>query len=128
MKKIAIISFLLLISTSLASAQSCDPPGEAVGTTHYPVQSSGSSTNRIGLDALDGLHFTWMTGTTSSDRNIRYNFRDENGQWVYEGGTPVSELNGAGYPSLALRADNTAAITFDPDYAAGLPVTDFFFV
>ena len=112
MKAIVILFCAGIFTASAAFAQFCDPPGEVVGTTQYPVQSSGSASNRIALDVLDGIHITWMSGSSSSDRNIKYNFRDETGQWLSYDGIQVSEYNGAGYPSIALGADNAAAITY----------------
>ena len=107
---LCLISVLLIVSPVLG--QYCDPPGEYVGETGYPVQSSGVAANRIAYDSQGGAHITWMAGTSIFERGVRYNFRDETGQWVSSDGLPVNEVNGAGYPTLALAADNTAAIAY----------------
>ena len=88
--------------------QFCDPPGEFVGTTQYPVQSSGSSTNRIAYDGLEAVHITWMRGPSSFERNVYYNFRHESDGWWGE--SVVGQNNGAGYPTMALTSDYEAAI------------------
>jgi hypothetical protein len=112
MKAIILSIVALVIAALPASAQYCDPPGEAAGTTQYPVQSSGMSANRAAYDDLEGVHVTWMAGSSIFARNVKYNFRDETGQWLSSDGMPVNEVNGAGYPTLALKSDNAAAITY----------------
>ena len=109
-KLIALFCAVILISP--AYAQFCDPPGETVGLTGYPVQSSGMATNRIGYDTQNGVHITWMSGTSLFDRGVRYNFRDENGQWLSDDGMPVNAVGGAGYPSLALKSDDAAVVSY----------------
>jgi hypothetical protein len=107
----AIISILIVVlGVSSGLAQICDPPGEFVGTTQYPVQSSGAAVNRIAVDALDGVHFTWMHGTSIFDRNVYYNYRDSEGDWI--GQILVNEVNGAGYPTLALTSSGAAAVAY----------------
>jgi len=126
--KNAIGSFgLVLIIAGAVPAQYCEPPGEIAGTTQYLVQSSGVSANRIAFDEQEGVHITWMSGSSIFDRNVRYNFRDESGQWLATDGMPVNEVNGAGYPTLALNADNAAAVTYHNvnDNYVGLAVDAF---
>lgn len=106
---IAILVTIMLVF-SLGNAQFCDPPGEPVGTTQYPVQSSGMAANRIGSDPAQGVHFTWMKGTSIFDRNVYYNFRDLQGQWLGE--TLANQANGAGYPTMALTPVSAAAIAY----------------
>lgn len=102
------VAVLLWVS---AYGQFCDPPGEFVGTTLYPIQSVGGSTNRIAVDALGGIHITWtLSGIESRPRFVYYNFRNENNSWL--GGTRVGEGNGAAYPSLALNLINAATIAY----------------
>lgn len=109
-KLLCLISILSIVSPVFG--QYCDPPGEYVGETGYPVQSSGVAANRIAYDSQGGTHITWMAGTSIFERGVRFNFRDETGQWLSSDGMPVNEVNGAGYPTLALTADNTTAVAY----------------
>ncbi len=112
MKTIIVTIGITLLFATTGYPQFCDPPGEVVGTTEYPVQSSGMAANRTAYDDLDGVHVTWMVGPSIFDRNVKYNFRDETGQWLSSDGMSVNEVNGAGYPTLALKSDNAATITY----------------
>ena len=110
MKKAAILILGIVLGGSSVMAQTCDPPGEFVGLTQYPVQSSGMAVGRIAVDTSYGIHITWMTGTSIFDRNVYYNFRDFNDGW--RGQTLVNEVDGAGYPTLALTTSEAAAIAY----------------
>lgn len=110
MKTIIIAIGIVLLFAATGYPQFCDPPGEYVGTTEYPVQSSGSSTNRIAYDAMEGVHVTWMSGPSGFERNVYYGFRHEVDGWG--GVLPVNRNNGAGYPTMALTSDDEAAITY----------------
>jgi hypothetical protein len=112
MKTIIITIGVALLFSSTGQPQFCDPPGEVVGTTEYSVQSSGMAANRIAYDDLEGVHVTWMAGSSIAVRSVRYNFRDETGQWLSSDGMLVNEVNGAGYPTMALKPDNAAAISY----------------
>jgi len=112
MKQAIFLFAIVFFVFSSAFAQFGDPPGLVVGTTQYSVQSSGVSANRIAFDAAGGVHFTWMVGSSMFDRNVRYNFLDEDGQWLASGGVQVNEVNGGGYPTLAINADNAAMVTY----------------
>ncbi len=110
MKTIIIAIGIASLLAATAYAQFCEPPGEFVGITEYPVQSSGTSTGRIAYDAMEGVHITWMKGPSSFQRNVFYRFRHEVDGWWDE--TIVNQNNGAGYPTMALTAENEAAIAY----------------
>ena len=108
-----LISAICVVTFTIpAYAQFCDPPGEVVGITGYPVQSSGMAVNRIAFDELEGVHITWMSGESIFNRGVSYNFLDETGQWLSPDGMPVNQVNGAGYPTLALNSNNAAVVTY----------------
>ncbi len=109
MKRIMIAIGIALLMATTGYPQICDPPGEFVGITEYPIQSSGSSNSRIAYDAMEGVHITWMRGPSGFERNVYYNFRGNEG-WLGE--TIVSQVDGAGYPTLALTSDYRANITY----------------
>lgn len=109
MKRIMIAIGIALLMATTGYPQICDPPGEFVGITEYPIQSSGSSNSRIAYDAMEGVHITWMRGPSSFERSVYYNFRGYEG-WLGE--TIVSQVDGAGYPTLALTSDHRANITY----------------
>lgn len=94
-----------------------DSPGEMVGTTHYDMQSNGSTGTRIVKDYLDGFHFSWTNGIDfwSGNRWVYYNFVDENGNWL--GPTPVDSWWG---PQMDVLSEGRAAIA----YATYLAVDD----
>ena len=110
MKTIIATIGIALSFVATSYPQFCDPPGEFVGITEYPVQSSGSSTNRIAYDAFEGIHITWMHGSSGFQRNVYYKFRHEVDGWWAE--TIVDENNGAGYPTMALTSDYRGAIAY----------------
>jgi hypothetical protein len=101
---------IVLLFAATGYPQFCDPPGEYVGITQYPVQSSGSSTNRIAFDGLEAVHITWMRGPSSFERNVYYRFRHESEGWWAE--SVVGENDGAGYPTMALNSDYEAAVAY----------------
>ncbi|OGC91065.1 MAG: hypothetical protein A2W25_13995 [candidate division Zixibacteria bacterium RBG_16_53_22] len=77
-------------------------PGEPLGSTYYDMQSNGSTGNRVALDGLGGLHFSW-TGASSSlptSRHLYYKFISENGDSI-----PAVRLAGrdqSGFAGIAI--------------------------
>ncbi len=114
MKIFILILSMALVLFSLSFGQYCDPPGEAVGTTHHLTQVYGSSSQRIRLDFQGGIHIAWTERITSpGDRNIFYNFRDENGNWLSPGeGIQVNQNWESRYASLAIDSLGIAAIGY----------------
>jgi len=74
-------------------------PGEVVGTSHYDIQTNGSTGN--GIDFWEG------------NRWVYYNFRDETGVWSWPGaGTQVNTTQGAGYTQLNIMSDGRAVPSY----------------
>jgi hypothetical protein len=109
MKTSIILFCLLSISTGLF-AQS---PGDTVGTTQYIYQSNGSTGHRIAVDDSGGVHFAWMHAHPyPNNRDIYYNFLNNNG-WLNPGvGEQVSFRNRDGYTQIAVTSDNRALIAY----------------
>ncbi|KPJ50960.1 MAG: hypothetical protein AMJ41_00520, partial [candidate division Zixibacteria bacterium DG_27] len=96
---------------ALQSGTILDSPGELVGTSHYDIQSNGSTGNRIVKDSQGGIHVVWMNGIDywEGDRWVYYNFKDESGVWIWpDVGTQVNSTEGAGYTQLGVLADGRA--------------------
>jgi len=90
-------------------------PGYAIGTTHYDMQTNGSTGTRIVKDHLGGLHFAWTNGIDfwSGNRWVYYNFLDEDGIWAWPNvGTQVNSTQGAGYPQIDVLSDGRAAVAY----------------
>ena len=91
--------------------QTVTSPGIIVGMTQYDYQSNGSTGNRCAVGSDGGVHFTWMNGINyPSQRGVYYNYVDAQGTWL--GPVAVSQVNGAGYPQIAVMSDNRAAIAY----------------
>jgi hypothetical protein len=104
---------LALLLCASSAAQFCDPPGEYVGTTSYPLQSLESSTNRISIDSEGWISVVWTQDLYGGRPRFVYcNFRDGSGQWSFEGGSRVAEENGTGFPTVALMPDDRLAVTY----------------
>ncbi len=114
MKPAIMVLFWIFIIAVGGNAQPGDPPGEVVGITAYPYQSSGMAGNRIARDTLGGVHITWThKASPTSPRNVFYNFKSETGDWLIPGqGQIVNQGSGPGYSTLALTSENQAAITY----------------
>jgi len=92
-----------------------ESPGEMVGTTHYDMQTNGSTGTRVVKDHLGGLHFAWTNAIDfwAGNRWVYYNFRDENGIWAWpEVGTKVNSTQGAGFSQVDVLSDGRAAIVY----------------
>ena len=89
-------------------------PGDTVGWTQYDIQSIGSSGNRVAVDSLGGVHFTWMNANSyPMHRYVFYNYRSPLGDWTTPAaGCPVSDRNRDGYPQIAITRPDRAAIAF----------------
>ena len=93
-------------------------PGYVVGTTHYDIQTNGSTGNRIAKDSQGGVHVVWMNGIGQwlGSRWIYYNFRDETSVWSWPGvGTQVNTTERGGYTQLSVLADGRAAPSYHSD-------------
>jgi len=77
-------------------------PGMALGSTYYDIQSNGSTGNRVAVDGLGGLHFSWTgaSGPLPTNRHLYYKFISENGDSI-----PAVRLagrDGSGFAGIAL--------------------------
>jgi hypothetical protein len=90
-----------------------DSPGMIIGTTYYDYQTNGTTGIRIARHEC-GTHFVWMKGIDHwyGNRWVYYNFMDPDGQLGWSGGTPVSEIPGAGYPQMTINNEGAALIAF----------------
>jgi hypothetical protein len=101
--------FIVCVVLSLSAiAQS---PGDIVGYSGSRPNNFYYGENQIEIDTSGGLHFAWMDLSNYPNRNVRYNYRDHNGNWVWPGIGETPEFrSGAGYPELAVLADGRAVI------------------
>lgn len=131
MKTAIIISIIIALGAPAGFAQFCDPPGEVVGTTEYPAQTYGSSTQRIAVDNTESINIAWTKSVGGiSPRHVFYNFGYEDSAWVWLApgeGAQVSLTSGSGFASLALTSDRTAAIAYQniSDNYVNLAVDNF---
>jgi hypothetical protein len=95
-------------------------PGFRVGTTHYDYQTNGSTGNRVVKDSQGGYHFSWMNGIGhwEGNRHVYYNFVDENGFWLQDGGLQVNTEERAGYTTIAVLDDGRAVVAYHSDQGA----------
>jgi hypothetical protein len=114
-----IISLIIvLVAVSDSSAQWWP---QTVGTTEYEYQTNGSTGQRIVLDSLGGVHFTWMKGSGGSypppQRAVYFNYVDPAGNWLIpQIGQNISQFNGDGYPQISITGENHAAVAFHSLY------------
>ncbi|MCP4633093.1 MAG: T9SS type A sorting domain-containing protein [candidate division Zixibacteria bacterium] len=91
-----------------------DSPGLFLGTTYYDYQTNCSTGSRIAKDRYNGIHVCWMKGNEdwSRDRWIYYNYIDTDRNLRFGFGTPVSEVQSAGYCQIDLMNCQAAAIAY----------------
>ncbi|MCP4633789.1 MAG: exo-alpha-sialidase, partial [candidate division Zixibacteria bacterium] len=89
-----------------------DSPGIIVGTTNYDQQTNGSTGNRIAIHDC-GKHICWMNGIDEwRNQFIYYNFVDPDGNLEWEGGVPVSDIEGGGYTQLDVGSEGIALVAY----------------
>jgi hypothetical protein len=108
MNKLMIIAPIILFCYSIIYA---DSPGVTVGHSSRDQQTVGATINRCAVDSRQGAHVAWTAGE-SPDRYVYYNFIDETGQVAFDEGIAVSEVGGAGFPSVVADSRDAAAIAF----------------
>jgi hypothetical protein len=102
---------VFIICALLAGSLWAQSPGDIVGWTGIKPNNSYYGENQIEMDTSGGLHFAWMNTSNYPFRNINYNYRGPNGNWVWPGVGEIPEFrSGAGYPELAVLADGRAII------------------
>jgi hypothetical protein len=77
-------------------------PGATLGTTYYDIQANGSTGNRIAVDQLGGVHYTWTKAIdpTLTTRHQYFGFISENGDTL-----PAVQLAGrnlSGFSSIGI--------------------------
>jgi len=105
----SLILFSFIISVEISAQITID----TIGTTEYVAQSLGPTGNRIVLDNLGGVHFTWTKAHPNpTNRDVYFNCITTTGCPFPGVGQAVSFVNGAGYGQIALTSDNKAAIAY----------------
>ncbi|GEM_PF-5136287 len=105
-----LFGFLVFVMVMPACLKA-DSPGMIVGYSTRDQQTVSGTNNRCALDSQGGAHFAWTQGGFS-DRQVEYNFVDENGNLFFGDGTSVNSVDGAGFPSVTTTLDDAAVVAY----------------
>lgn len=114
----SIISAMILASIFEAECFG-QSPGDTIGFTQFPYQTSGPSGRRIVIDNQRNVHFAWTDGSALPEtRNIRYNCvgQDLPSPWP-EAGTIISYRIGSQLVQLAVNSENRAVCVWQQRFA-----------